>query len=152
MTENGNSVGPKGHANPLAHQTRARFARGTSDVLSRLDPRLVRAIATDFDGTLTMEGSVAIWPFAARQLARYINAGVPCAVITGRGPSVFELVLRPLLEAGADPRRLAALRFSLFNAANYLSAAQSPLAPMLDPTSDVMSDVRSGSSGLGGVV
>ncbi|MCB9655905.1 MAG: hypothetical protein H6729_17400 [Deltaproteobacteria bacterium] len=148
-TENGNSVGPRGHANPRAHQTRLRFARGTADVLSHLDPRMVRAIATDFDGTLTMDGNAAIWPFAARQLARYINAGVPCAVITGRGPSVFELVLRPLLEAGADPERLKALRFSLFNGANYLSAAQSPLAPMLD---GVMSDVRSGSRGLGGLV
>lgn len=72
---------------------------------------LYRAIAVDVDGTLTEPGSIELDSDVARRLRRFLVAGIPVIVVTGRGNTACEAVLDPILGglSSASARRLFAL-------------------------------------------
>ncbi|MBK8011337.1 MAG: hypothetical protein IPK13_08295 [Deltaproteobacteria bacterium] len=117
----GYNVGSKPALDPRVHRTSKLNALGTAEVLRSKNPSEVKAIATDYDHTLTGD-SQKFHPEALAQIVRYLNGGTKIAIITGRGPSIFGFVLPELLKADLKPGALDNLVFALFNGSLFVPA------------------------------
>ena len=147
----GYNVGSKPALDPRVHRTSKPNAQGTAEVLRSKDPSQVKAIATDYDHTLTGD-SQQFHPEALAQIVRYLNGGTKIAIITGRGPSIFGFVLPELLKADLKPGALDNLVFALFNGSLFVPAQKAVLELASDASASDTSDASdaSGASGASG--
>ncbi len=94
-------------------------AAGVLEVIARFqaDGRPLLAIASDFDGTLTGDGSDGelLDAALAEKLKQLLESGLPIAVITGRGRSIFDVLVRPLRDIGTSDAALQNLTVYMYN-------------------------------------
>lgn len=114
------NVGPEAaHVASVNQSARGEHAKGVVRIVQRLlaekdaaSPReraqlAVRGFMFDFDDTLTMPGISGIAPEALGMLVGLIRRGEPVCVCTGRGPSILDALLHPLLDSGLSVDELA---------------------------------------------
>lgn len=80
-----------------------------------------RAFMFDFDGTLTRRGETVIAPEALAMLVRLVERGEKFVICSGRGASLLDAAVKPLLDAGIPIEKLSrSMSVMLFNGARSL--------------------------------
>ena len=114
------NVGPDEAVHPEVDNTHlGTHARGVAATVERL---LAEGSADgfmfDFDGTLTNPGTPGIAPESVTLLAELIRRGESVCVCTGRGASIIDACVKPLVEAGVPIDAICkSMKIMLFNGA-----------------------------------